>query len=90
VAGLDELARAVRKATATVVPLASADEPPFKGHITVARSRPLRDQSVRERVAGIRCAATFDVESFDLVHSQLSNEGPTYTTLERVAMTADA
>jgi 2'-5' RNA ligase len=88
--GLDELARAVRIATSNVVPLASSGEPPFHGHITLARARPRLDQSVRESLAGIRFTATFGVDYFDLVRSELSNEGPTYTTLERVAIAEGA
>jgi 2'-5' RNA ligase len=89
VAGLDELAQAVRIAISEVVTPAGSGEPPFNGHITLARSRPRLDQSMRTSLAGIPMTATFAVDYFDLVSSALSSEGPTYTTLERVAIPKD-
>jgi RNA 2',3'-cyclic 3'-phosphodiesterase len=87
VAGLDEVAQAVRTATSNVVPPATSGEPPFNGHITLARPRSRLDQSVRNDLTGIRLRATFDVDYLDLVRSELSNEGPAYRTLERVSIT---
>jgi 2'-5' RNA ligase len=89
VAGLDELAQAVQIATSNVVPPARSGASSFHGHITLARARPRLDETARQSVAGIRLTATFGVDSFDLVSSELSDEGPTYTTLERVALPRD-
>jgi 2'-5' RNA ligase len=35
-------------------------------------------------LAGIPFASTFDVDYFDLVKSELADEGPEYTTLARI------
>jgi 2'-5' RNA ligase len=87
VAGLDEGAEAVRRATLPLVPDPNHDEAPFTGHLTVARSKqhPL-DASTRAALAGVPFAASFDVNSFDLVASLLSSEGARYTTLARVPL----
>jgi RNA 2',3'-cyclic 3'-phosphodiesterase len=87
VAGLDEGAEAVRRATLPLVPDSDHGEAPFTGHLTVARSKQRRlDASVRAALAGVPFAASFDVSSFDLVASLLSSEGPRYTTLARVPL----
>jgi 2'-5' RNA ligase len=44
----------------------------------------LIDPAARMDLAGIRFHSTFDVDSFDLVGSELTNEGPEYTTLARI------
>jgi 2'-5' RNA ligase len=85
--GLDDLAAAVRSATVPVVPDAISGEPPFNGHLTIARSRGRRlEPSVRADVAGIPFAAAFDIESFDLVASQRTAGGHAYSTLATVAL----
>jgi len=82
VAGIDEGAEAVRRATLPLVPDSNHGEAPFTGHLTVARSKQGRlDASARAALAGVPFAASFDVNSFDLVASLLSSEGPRYTTL---------
>jgi 2'-5' RNA ligase len=87
VAGLDALARAVRTATDPVVPDPETGPPRFTGHLTLARARRHRlDASARASLAGVPFAASFDVDSFDLVASQLAPAGPRYTTLGRVAL----
>lgn len=87
VAGLDEGAEAVRRATLPLVPDSNHGEARFTGHLTVARSKQHRlDASARAALAGVPFAASFDVNSFDLVASLLSSEGPRYTTLARVPL----
>jgi 2'-5' RNA ligase len=86
-AGLDALAAAVHAATLAVLPEADRNEPPFAGHLTVARSNRRRlHPPARAALAGLPLAASFDVDCFDLVASELSNEGPRYTTLRRVPL----
>ena len=87
VAGLDEAAEAVRAATIPVVPSSNADEPSFTGHLTIARSKRRRpDASARAALVGIPFAASFDVEAFALVASELSSDGPRYATLARIPL----
>ncbi len=86
VAGLRKAARAVRAATAAVVP-----EPDqrgqFTGHLTVGRARAGRlNAAARAALAGIAFTATFDVDGFDLVASRLSAEGPRYASLMSVPL----
>jgi RNA 2',3'-cyclic 3'-phosphodiesterase len=87
VAGLDEGAEAVRRATLPLVPDSNHGEAPFTGHLTVARAKRGRlDAWERAALAGVPFAASFDVDSFDLVASLLSSEGPRYTTLASVPL----
>jgi RNA 2',3'-cyclic 3'-phosphodiesterase len=87
VTGLDALAAAVRTATLPIVPETNPNEPPFTGHLTVARANRRRLQpSTGAVVSGLRCAASFEVQCVDLVASQLSADGPRYTTLEHVPL----
>jgi 2'-5' RNA ligase len=87
VAGLDEGAEAVRRATLPLVPDLNHGDAPFTGHLTVARSKQHGlDASARAALAGVPFAASFDVNSFDLVVSLLSSEGPRYTTLARAPL----
>jgi RNA 2',3'-cyclic 3'-phosphodiesterase len=86
VSGLDPVAAAVREATVGVVPDVRANEAPFAGHLTVARSNRRLSASAGDAVAGIPCAGSFEVESFCLVASELSAEGPRYTTLRRLVL----
>jgi 2'-5' RNA ligase len=82
VRGLDDIAGAVRSATLPLVPERSDREPPFSGHLTVARSKGRRlDAPARGALVGIPFAATFDVDSFDLVASDLAGDGPRYRAL---------
>lgn len=87
IAGLDEAAEAVRLVTLPLVPDSNHGEGPFTGHLTVARSKGRRhDASARAALAGVPFAASFGVDCFDLVASQLSSEGPRYTTLASVSL----
>jgi RNA 2',3'-cyclic 3'-phosphodiesterase len=83
--GLDQMASAVRGATIPIVPETSHGGFRFIGHVTVARAqRRLVDPAARMDVAGIPFISTFDVEYFDLVKSEVTNEGMEYTTLARM------
>ena len=83
--GLEGVAEAVRQATGDAIP--DAGEPPFVGHLTVARVRGRRpERSTRAGAAGIAFTAELAVPRFVLVVSELSPEGPRYTTLERFAL----
>ncbi len=86
VTGLDDLAAAVRRATAGV-PGQPGSGPPFNGHLTVARSgrRPLRP-AARARVAGLPFRSGFEVDSVDLVASVSSAGGPHYISLGRASV----
>ncbi len=87
VAGLDQAAEAVRAATLPFVPGSGDGEPPFTGHLTIARSNRRRPgASAPATLAGLRFVASFDVEYIELVASQLSTGGPRYTTLARVRL----
>lgn len=87
VAGLDEGAEAVRRATLPLVPDSNDGDAPFTGHLTVARSKEHGlGASARADLAGVPFAASFDVNSFDLVASLLSSEGPRYTTLAKAPL----
>ncbi|HEX3461841.1 MAG TPA: RNA 2',3'-cyclic phosphodiesterase [Acidimicrobiales bacterium] len=82
VAGLEVLADAVRVATLPVVPEAGDRVLAFHGHLTVARSKGRRDGAAERRaLAGIPFDAAFEVGSFDLVASRLTDDGPRYTPL---------
>jgi 2'-5' RNA ligase len=83
--GLDHVASAVYAATIPIVPDMSTGGLRFIGHVTVARAqRRSLDPAVRMDLAGIPFVSTFDVDYFDLVRSDLDNNGPEYTTLARV------
>jgi len=87
VSGLEEAADAVRSATLSLVPDPIHGAPPFTGHLTVARSGRRRlAGSARRGLAGIPFASSFDVDSFDLLESQLAPEGRRYTTRARVSL----
>jgi 2'-5' RNA ligase len=87
VTGLDEASEVVRGATLGVVPDAVHGNPTFTGHLTVARSRKRGlAASVHAALAGIPFTASFEVDSFDLVSSQLSTQGSRYTTRERFSL----
>jgi 2'-5' RNA ligase len=83
--GLDGVAEAVRWATVDTIP--GPGQPPFVGHLTVARVRGRRPEpSTRAGAAGIAFTAEFAVPHFALVASELSPEGPHYTTLARFCL----
>jgi 2'-5' RNA ligase len=86
VAGLDDLAAAVRRGTAGI-PGPPGTGPPFNGHLTVARPgrRPLRP-AARARVAGLPFRSEFEVDAVDLVASVSSAHGPHYLSLGRASV----
>ena len=86
VVGLEEAADAVHDATRSLVP-APDHRGRFTGHLTLGRARVGRlPAAAREALARIPFSASFDVESFDLVASDLSAGGPRYRSLRRVPL----
>jgi 2'-5' RNA ligase len=82
--GVDGLADAVRAATLPFVPEPVEPEPPFNGHLTLARSKGRRlSVAALGEMAGIPFEVVFPVPALDLVSSQPSPEGHIYTTLVR-------
>lgn len=76
IAGLDELARAVDRATDGLGTL--DPRPTYRGHITVAR---VRRGTIVRKVVGMLCHATFDVSEVALIESRLRPEGSRYHTI---------
>ena len=74
VAGVDELAAAVRSATAAI---GNDDRRPFRGHLTIARTRGAETSGVR----GAPVTARFTIDEIALVGSDLQPSGAVYTTL---------
>jgi RNA 2',3'-cyclic 3'-phosphodiesterase len=86
-AGLDGLAGAVRAAMAPFAPRSEDAEPPFNGHLTIARSKGRRlGVAALGEMAGIPFEAAFAVRTVDLVRSQASPEGHAYSTLVRAPL----
>jgi RNA 2',3'-cyclic 3'-phosphodiesterase len=84
--GLEEAADAVHNATCSLVP-APDHRGRFTAHLTLGRARAGRlPAAVRDALAGIPFTASFDLESFDLVASDLSAEGPRYATVTKVPL----
>jgi RNA 2',3'-cyclic 3'-phosphodiesterase len=87
VTGLDRLAHAVRTATVPVLPPAHGDEPPFVGHLTLARSRGRHPASTESTApVPVPLSASFEVTHFDLVASELSPRGARYTSVRRIPL----
>ena len=85
--GLDGLAGAVRTATLPLLPDTADPEPPFNGHLTLARSRGRRlGVAALGEMSGLPFEAAFEVSAMDLVASQPSPEGHVYTTLVRAPL----
>lgn len=82
VAGVDELAGAVRHALRGVG--TEPERKRFRGHITVAR---LARNARPRRSAGRRFDATFDVNEVALVASTLHRTGAVYDTVARYQLT---
>lgn len=72
--GIDELAHAIHRATIVV---GERSERPFVGHLTIARLRP----GARTALVGVPISATFDVDEIALVASDLTPDGPSYSTV---------
>jgi 2'-5' RNA ligase len=88
--GLDELAAAVQRATAPIVAERDDGEPPFNGHLTLARVKGQLGPHDQAELQGIPFASTFAVEHVDLVCSEPSPHGHVYTTLARAPLGAPA
>jgi RNA 2',3'-cyclic 3'-phosphodiesterase len=85
-AGVDNVAAAVRHATAPIVP-PPPDDPPFKGHLTLARAKGRRlSVAALGEMANIPFEAAFPVDAIDLVSSQPSPDGHVYTTVARAPL----
>jgi 2'-5' RNA ligase len=91
VSGLDRLATAVRRATSELVPSRDPGEPPFTGHLTLARGkrsgRP--DPRARAALARIDVAGQFTVTQLDLVASEPGPGGHRYVSLGSVSLGGD-
>jgi 2'-5' RNA ligase len=86
-AGLDGLAVAVRTATRSFAPDPVDPEPPFNGHLTLARSKGRRlGVAALGDMSGLPFEAVFEVSTMDLVASKPSPEGHVYTTLVRAPL----
>ncbi len=86
--GLDDLARQVRLATTPVVPERDRGEPPFNGHLTLARVKGRLGPQAQAELEGIPFASTFSVSAVDLVASTSAPHGHVYTTLVRAPLAA--
>ncbi len=84
--GLDELAGAVRSATVPLVAELASGEPPFNGHLTLARAKGRLGASAQAELAGIPFEAAFPVAHVDLVASAPSPRGHVYSTLVRAPL----
>jgi 2'-5' RNA ligase len=85
-AGLDKTAAAVRDATVGLVPEPEPDEPPFNGHLTLARAKGRLGPTARAALAGIAFEAEFEVPHVDLVASTPSPRGHVYATVTRAPL----
>lgn len=83
--GLDGLAEAVRAGTVLVVPEPEG-EPPFNGHLTLARAKGRLGAAAQAELAGIPFVAVFPVEHVDLVASEPSPSGHVYSTVVRARL----
>lgn len=72
--GVDELAHAVREATA---PVGRHGELPFRGHLTLARTEP----EVTSRIEGVAFETAWVVTEIALVTSELRPTGAVHTTV---------
>jgi RNA 2',3'-cyclic 3'-phosphodiesterase len=86
VTGLDELATAVRDATLPFVPEPAQGEPPFNGHLTLARAKGRLGRAAQAELAGIPFESAFAVNDVDLVASQPSPRGHVYSTVVRAPL----
>jgi 2'-5' RNA ligase len=88
--GLDELAAHVQRATAPILAGREGAEPPFNGHLTLARVKGRLGPQAQAELAGIPFASSFAVAHVDLVASAPSPQGHVYTTLVRAPLGAPA
>jgi len=82
VAGLEELARAVASATAAFGE--ASEEPPFSGHLTLARAR--RRETGPANLAGTPLSAEWTVDEILLMSSTLAPGGSRYGIVARVPL----
>jgi len=87
-AGLDRLADTVRAATVPFVPEPPGGEPPFNGHLTLARAKGRLGAAAQADLAGIPFEVAFPVEHVDLVASKGSPAGHAYSTVVRAPLGA--
>ncbi|HVC71262.1 MAG TPA: RNA 2',3'-cyclic phosphodiesterase [Acidimicrobiales bacterium] len=80
--GLDELARAV--ATATLPWGEGSEDPPFAGHLTLARVR--QRATGPANLAGTLISAEWTVDDFALISSTLGAGGSRYAVVARVPL----
>jgi 2'-5' RNA ligase len=86
-AGLEALAAAVREATLPLVAEPAQGEPPFNGHLTLARAKGRRRAGPALRaLAGIPFDASFAVDHVDLVVSTPSPHGHVYSTVAQAPL----
>lgn len=78
VAGVDDLAAAVHAATSGI---GNPPLRPFRGHLTIARSR----RAATSAVLGRPVSVAFDVDEIAVVRSELTSDGPRYTTITTIA-----
>ncbi len=85
-AGMDGLAAAVRATTVPFVPEPAA-EPPFNGHLTLARSKGRRlSVAALGEMSNLPFEAAFPVTHVDLVVSEASPLGHVYSTVARAPL----
>ena len=84
--GLDELAAAVSRATVPVVAERAGGEPPFNGHLTLARVKGRLGPRAQADLEGLPFASSFAVDAVDLVASEPSPGGHVYSTLVRAPL----
>ena len=85
-AGLDDLAAAVGAATRPLVAEPPQGEPPFNGHLTLARAKGRLGTTAQAELAGIPFDARFEVAAVDLVASEPSPAGHLYSTVVRAPL----
>lgn len=83
VAGIDELAHAVRGATESIGPPTTR---PFYGHLTLARMR----SGAHSSIEGLTFDAEFPITEVRLVESRLDPSGAEYRSLESLGTTGAA
>ena len=79
VAGVDELAAAVRQATESI---GQPDRRPFVGHLTIARTKP----RAASALPGAPIASTFDVDEIVVMASDLRPTGAVYSVVATVKL----
>jgi RNA 2',3'-cyclic 3'-phosphodiesterase len=85
-AGLDDLAAVLRTTTRPLVGEPAQGEPPFNGHLTLARAKGRLGTVAQAELAGIPFDARFEVGAVDLVGSEPSPAGHVYSTLVRAPL----